>query len=30
LPLENLANVAKTVQEIGQALSARLSFKPVE
>jgi IclR family transcriptional regulator, KDG regulon repressor len=29
LPLENIANVVKTVQEIGQTLSARLSFKPV-
>jgi len=30
LPLENIDNVIKTVQEIGQTLSARLSFKPVE
>jgi IclR family KDG regulon transcriptional repressor len=30
LPLESIANVVKTVQEIGQALSAHLSFKPVE
>jgi IclR family transcriptional regulator, KDG regulon repressor len=30
LPLENIANVVKTVQDIGQTLSARLSFKPVE
>jgi DNA-binding IclR family transcriptional regulator len=30
LPLENIAAVAKSVQEIGQTLSARLSFKPVE
>jgi len=30
LPLENIANVVKTVQEIGKTLSARLSFKPVE
>lgn len=30
LPLENIANVVKIVQEIGQSLSARLSFKPVD
>jgi len=30
LPLENIAKVVKTVQEVGQTLSARLSFKPVE
>jgi len=30
LPLESIANVVKIVQEIGQALSAHLSFKPVE
>jgi IclR family transcriptional regulator, KDG regulon repressor len=30
LPLENIANVVKIVQEIGQTLSAHLSFKTVE
>ena len=30
LPLEKIADVVKTVQEIGQALSAKLSYKPVE
>jgi DNA-binding IclR family transcriptional regulator len=30
LPLETIAGVVKTVQEIGQALSDRLSFKPVD
>lgn len=30
LPLENIANVVLTVQEIGKALSSRLSFKPVK
>ena len=30
LPLENIANVVKIVQEIGQTLSAQLSFEPVE
>ncbi len=30
LPLESIARVVKNVQEIGQSLSAKLSFKPVE
>jgi IclR family KDG regulon transcriptional repressor len=30
LSLENITDVAKTVKEIGQTLTARLSFKPVE
>jgi IclR family acetate operon transcriptional repressor len=30
LPLENIGNVVKIVQEIGQTLSARLSFKSME
>ena len=30
LPLESIRQVAQTVQDIGQALSARLSFKPAE
>ncbi len=30
LPLENIPQVARTVQEIGQSLSSRLSFKPAE
>ena len=30
LPLENIANVVLVVREIGEALSSRLSFKPVK
>ena len=30
LPLESIASVVKTVQEVGQTLSAKLSFKAVE
>jgi IclR family transcriptional regulator, KDG regulon repressor len=30
LPLETIANVVKIVQDVGQTLSSRLSFKPAE
>jgi IclR family transcriptional regulator, KDG regulon repressor len=30
LPLENIMNVVKIVQDVGQALSAKMSFKPAE